>query len=362
MAEDREPTEIALIQSNDQTLLVARSSGGGHFGVVCPSDLVPVLQSFVSTSNPSLIRFWKAYARSKGADTFFWDLIGIAEAIRDLSSVPRSRRLLHFTSEADLFHNSWQARLMRLCIMRGLDVEIIPASSELRRPDFRIQSDVAVEVKTLFSESGIEIDEEEGMRLAPPDADKLARNITIKVQDALGQVGQGGVIVVALWCDLAANAICRLGDTRPLDTIDLLPGTFVLALGPSEGIEPYAAVTLPLQDVHQFADRLSDRLRTHTKPVVVPFTSRHVCVARGNDWISIGRRVQIGNWWFQYAPYETPGNERGPSLIPPEVLELLFQSLKTRRGKWSHGIKRSNESPLNLALTPPQKWLLTRGL
>ena len=116
---------------------------------------------------------------------------------------------------------------MRLCVLHGQEVEIVPARSERRQPDFCIKPDVAVEVKTLFSESGVEVDDEESMRLAPPDADKLARNIVMKVQDALGQVGQGGVVIVALWCNLAANAICRLGDALPLDSIHLAPGTFV---------------------------------------------------------------------------------------------------------------------------------------
>jgi hypothetical protein len=314
MAGSFEPTEIALTQSGGEMLLVARDPADGQVGIVCPSDLVPILHSFISCSNLSLIRFWKAYAQSKGAGTFFWDIIGIAEGLRDLSNVPRHRRLLHFTSDSDLFHNSWQARLMRLCVTRGKEVELVQAGPERRGPDFRIHPDIAVEVKTVFSVSGVEIDEEEGMRLAPPDADKIARTITMKVRDALGQVGQGGVVVVALWCDLAANAIYRLGDARPLGTIDLLPGTFVLALSPSEGDESHVAVRLPVQHVDRFASHLSDRLRTHVKPAFVPFTGRHRCVASGKGWNSLGRQVQIGMWGTRYAPLSV-FRRKGPYIL-----------------------------------------------
>lgn len=329
MTDHFEPNRLALVESNGETSLVALDSEDHRVGVICPPDLVPILQSFVSPSNPALVRFWKTYTEAKGDATLFWDLIGIAEGIRDLSAVPRSRRLLHFTSEADLFHNGWQARLMRLCVRRGLEVEIIAATASERRADFLVGSSMPVEIKTIFSETGVELDGEGGMRLAPPDAVKLARGIRAKVNDALGQIGDRGVVVVALWCDIAANAVCRLGGTHPLETTDLSPGTLVLALGPSEGEEWHRALTVPLHDVDQFTKRLSERLHAYTQPVFIPFCGRHVCVASGraDEWISIGRQVQIGVWHDRYAPYEIQEDKGTSPLIPTQTGELLSHML-----------------------------------
>lgn len=347
MSEDFAPTEIALVPSQDQTLLVARASDARYVGVVCPPELVSTLRSFISPSNTSLIEFWHSYAKAKGDGTFFWDVISIAEGIRDLSNVPRSRRLLHFTSESDLFHNSWQARLMRLCIKRGLSVEMVPAVAGSRQPDF-LAAGVALEIKTLFSESGVEIDDGR-IRLAPPDADRLARTIPMKVYDALGQAGQDGLIVVALWCDLAANAICRLGETKPLDAIELSPGTVVLALRPSEGDEAHMAMTVPIGDIEPFSQRLSERLRAFTEPTFIPFSGRHVCVISGNanEWMSMGRVVQIGEWSTRYAPYETPRSVP-TSDIPDDLRAFIGPRLASARAamqSWGEMVKMNPIEP-----------------
>ena len=224
MAGTFEPTEIALTQSGTEMLLVARDPANDKVGIVCPPDLAAILQSFISGSNPSLIRFWKTYAQSKGAGTFFWDIIGIAEGIRDLSHVPRHRRLLHFTSESDLFHNSWQARLMRLCVMRGQHVELIRPGAERREADFLIHPDTAVEVKTVFSVSGIEIDEEEGVRLAPPDGDKVARTVTMKVRTQKDRLGNAELLWSRYGVILPQTQFAGLGTRVHWSRLSCYPG------------------------------------------------------------------------------------------------------------------------------------------
>jgi hypothetical protein len=81
VSEDFEPTGIVLVQSDSETLLVAQDDKSRHIGVVCPPDVVPTLQTFVTRENAALLRYWQAYEDTKGASAFLWDLISFAEGI-----------------------------------------------------------------------------------------------------------------------------------------------------------------------------------------------------------------------------------------------------------------------------------------
>jgi hypothetical protein len=297
------PTRIALIRDEREAKIVAIDDNtDAYAGVVCPPGAIDCLESFVPSNELSLLTIWRSYEASKGAGPFFWDIINIALGLEMLSDVPGVRSLLRFQTAAELCHNSWQARLMGIAANRGLNPKLIPAESQRRRADFCLSTGLQVEIKTLFSEAGIEI-QGKGFRLSPPDADRFAQSIRRKVADAGGQVGKLGCVVVATWCDLTANFILAFPGIRRIEDVEITPGSMLLALEPSNGDLAQVGLIVPIQEIDAFCGQVAEHLKADQR-IPIPFSGRYVMNCRGQGPMSSGRTIRIGSFAIVYADYE----------------------------------------------------------
>lgn len=298
-----QPTRITLIRDENEAKIVAiDDKTNAYSGVVCPTEAVECLESFVPSNERALLSVWRSYEESKGAGPFFWDIIGIALGLKDLSDVAGVRSLLRFRTAAELCHNSWQARLMRLAAQRGMGPRLITAKSHGRSADFCLNTGVEVEIKTLFAEAGMEA-VGEGFRISPPDADKFAQSIRRKVEDAEGQIGRSGCVVVATWCDLTANFLLAFPGVQAIEELDIMPSSMLLALEPSNGDLARVGLVVPLDEIDAFCRQVVAHLKL-IQQIPLPFTGRYVMNGRGPATMSTGRTIRIGWFGSVYADYE----------------------------------------------------------